>query len=100
MGLLQGPWREQGKVEKEEKGGEGVYLVGVRVIVSPSHCAPVPLCPRPIVPLDCSKLLRFRAKVSDFGIFGSILKTAASFVVVVALFYCHLKQCSIANFFV
>ena len=42
--------QRKGKVEKEEKGGEGVYLVGVRVIVSPSHCVPVPLCPRPIVP--------------------------------------------------
>ena len=72
-------------------------LLCPRPIVPPSHCAPVPLCPWTV-----KKLLRFRAEVSDFGIFGSIFKTAASFVLVFCLFvfYLYLKQCSIANFFV
>ena len=94
----------------------------VRAIVPPSHCAPVPLSPShcanvPLCPWTVKKLLRFGAKVSDFGIFGSVFKTAASFfgfffflvlfcfglgffVCVCVFFYRHLKQCSIANFFV
>ena len=70
-----------------------------RPIVSPSHCVPVPLCPWTVKNFYD---LERKCQISAFC--GSIFKTAASFffvvVVVLFCFYCHLKQCSIANFFV